>query len=386
MKFREEINESLTLKFAAAARERKAQGLPIISLGLGEPDFSTPPEFIQAVSDVLARGNSRYSGATGVAPLREKITNKFQQDNQIPATVNNVVVFAGAKPALSVALMALLQPNDEVLVVSPSFVSFVPQLLLAEPSVTVVRVPLDPSTLSLSIDAIEAAITHRTRAVLINTPNNPAGSTISQPDLQKLYALACKHDFTIISDEVYEKLAYTPDAHFSVGSLESEVSRVITINAFSKSHALTGWRLGYACIPAELLSKVAKIQQHMNTNTCTFVQQAVAEAWDLSCPHLADYNESLQDRAEAVCRWVADEPALSCQMPKAGFFAFVSIANLGLTSNEFCAALLSHSGVATTPGLAFGPEWDDHFRISFAVPKRELHNGLAAISEFVASL
>jgi len=350
--FREEINQSLTLQFAEAAGKRRAAGLPIVSLGLGEPDFDTPPEFIESVSTVLSKGNSKYSSPNGVQNLREKIAQKLQQDNAIPAEPQNIVVCAGAKPALSLALMAMLEPDDEVVLISPSFVSFLPQVLLAEPTVSVKTVSVEAG--SMAIDSI--------------------------------FALAEQFDSYIISDEVYEKLTFSDSAHVSIGSLEQSVQRVITINGFSKSHALTGWRLGYVCIPSQLMSRVTKIQQHMYTNTCTFIQQAVAEAWDFKCPHLVEYRESLKSRVSQITAWIDSVPALTYIPPKSGFFAFISIKSLGMTSNEFCSGLLSETGVATTPGLAFGADWDDHFRVSFAVKNADLNKGLAGISDYVSSL
>lgn len=383
MKFRSEINESLTLAFAEAARERRSNGLSILSLGLGEPDFNTPPVFVKSVADVLAEGNSKYSSANGLPALKIKISEKFKKDNDITAPPENIVICAGAKPALSLALMAIVQPGDEVLVVSPSFVSFVPQVLLAEPDVQIKRIPLSSVDLSLPMDKVRAEISDRTRAIIINTPNNPAGSVLSSDSLKELYDLSVEKDFYIISDEVYEKLTHEDD-HVSIGSFESELSRVITINGFSKSHAMTGWRLGYVCLPSELMPTVSKIQQHMNTNTCTFVQEAAARAWDLNCPHLIEYRDVLKRRVEILRQWSEQQSAISCRIPTAGFFGFLSISCLGMNSNDFCAGLLAKTGVATTPGLAFGPEWDDHFRISFAVDDNDLYRGLDLISEHVS--
>jgi len=384
--FREEINQSLTLQFAEAAGKRRAAGLPIVSLGLGEPDFDTPPEFVEAVTSVLTSGNSKYSSPNGVQGLREKVAQKLQLDNSIPAEPANVVVCAGAKPALSLALMAMLEPGDEVVLLSPSFVSFMPQVLLAEPTVIVKNVSVDADSMSVDMKQLRAAVGPKTKAIIINTPNNPAGFALDQHELESIFTIAEEVDSYIISDEVYEKLTFTENAHVSIGSFEQSVKRVITINGFSKSHALTGWRLGYACIPSKLMSRVTKIQQHMYTNTCTFVQQAAVQAWDFKCKHLDDYRNLLKGRVEQITAWIDTVPELTYIPPRSGFFAFISIKSLGITSNEFCSGLLSQTGVATTPGLAFGTEWDDHFRVSFAVSNADLQKGLASISEYVGSL
>ena len=386
MFFREEINQSLTLQFAEAAGKRRAAGLPIVSLGLGEPDFDTPPEFIEAVTSVLSKGNSRYSSPNGIPDLRDKIAQKLSLENAIPAEPANVVVCAGAKPALSVALMAMLEPGDEVVLLSPSFVSFMPQVLLAEPEVTVKNVPVVAGSMSIDLEQLRLAVGPKTRAIIINTPNNPAGFAIEKQELASIFELAEEFDSYIISDEVYEKLTFSDSAHVSIGSFEKTVNRVVTINGFSKSHALTGWRLGYACIPSQLMPRVTKIQQHMYTNTCTFVQQAVAEAWEFDCKHLTGYRDVLKARVDQITAWVDSVPELTYIPPKSGFFAFISIKTLGITSNEFCSGLLSDTGVATTPGLAFGTDWDDHFRVSYAVSDADLQKGLKGIADYVVSL
>jgi len=384
--FREEINQSLTLQFAEAAGKRRAAGLPIVSLGLGEPDFDTPAEFVEAVTTVLSEGNSRYSSPNGIPNLRDKIAQKLNLDNAIPAETANIVVCAGAKPALSLALMAMLEPGDEVVLLSPSFVSFLPQVLLAEPSVTVKSVSVVAGSMSIDLEQLRTAVGPKTRAIIINTPNNPAGFALQKHELESIYKLAEEFDSYIISDEVYEKLTFSDDAHVSIGSFEETVKRVITINGFSKSHALTGWRLGYACIPSQLMSRVTKIQQHMYTNTCTFVQQAVARAWEFDCKHLSGYRDLLKARVDQITQWIDTVPGLTYIAPKSGFFAFLSIESLGVTSNEFCSGLLSETGVATTPGLAFGSDWDDHFRVSYAVSDTDLQKGLEGISTYVVSL
>ena len=386
MLFREEIGASLTLQFAEAANERRAEGKPILSLGLGEPDFDTPAPIIEAVHKVLARGNSRYSGALGVQDLRDRIAEKLNTDNKIKCPAASIMVTAGAKQALSIVLMAMLEPGDEVIVVSPCFVSFVPQVYLAEPSATVRTVFVDKQTHALPIDAIKAAITDKTKAILINSPNNPAGYVSTGEELKELYELAVAKDVYVISDEVYEKLVLKGAQHVSPGAFEAAPERVVTINGFSKSHALTGWRVGYCTLPDAIKGKAIKIQQHMNTNTCTFIQQALAESWDPDLAFMGPYLEKLDARLAKVSSWLNANPALSCVLPKAGFFAFVDVSALGMDSNAFCARLLRETGVAATPGLAFGPDWDDHFRLSFAVPDEVLTEAFEKIDQFCESL
>lgn len=384
MLFRQEIEESLTLKFAASAAERKKRGLPIISLGLGEPDFDVPKEIINATIKVLQSQRIGYSDPMGILSLREKISSKLKNENRINSSANNIIVTAGAKQAFQMACMAILEPGDEVIVINPSFVSFIPQLLIAEPSIKLICVDINKDSFQLPIEKIKQSINKKTKLFIINSPNNPTGYVIDQLTVNSLYELAVKNNFFILSDEIYEKLIFSSSKHFSIGSLEPFPERVITINGFSKSHSMTGWRLGYACFPMSLHSRLLKLQQHMNTNTCTFIQLAMDQSFGISDEYLFEYNLRLIKRAELVSETFKDLQQVSLIPPLGGFFAFLNIKNTKMDSNKFCTELIENTGVATTPGIAFGKEWDDHVRISFAISDDNLNKGLALMHEFIS--
>jgi len=266
-------------------------------------------------------------------------------------------------------------------------VSFIPQVYLAEPSCVVHTVDVDASTFELSLSAIEEKISKKTKAILINSPNNPAGYVLSPLQLRKLYTLAEENNAFIISDEVYEKLVFPGVDHFSIGSLESTVERVITINGYSKSHAMTGWRLGYACYPSELNSKILKIQQHMNTNTCTFIQAAMASLGDsIDMSFLKAYTETLEGRRNKVASTINNCELLKMVAPSSGFFAFINISATKMSSNDFCGKLMESTGVATTPGIAFGKNWDNHIRLSYATNDEVLSEGLVKLGEFTQGI
>jgi aspartate aminotransferase len=383
MLFRGEIQESLTLKFAAAATERKRNNLPIISLGLGEPEFETPKEIIEATIKVLKKKNSGYSDSMGILPLRIKIAEKLKSENNINCSPDNIIVTAGAKQAYQLITMALLEPLDEIIVINPSFVSFIPQLLIAEPNCKIIEINVNKLDFSFPIDKIEKAITTKTKLVVINTPNNPSGYMIRGDELKKLFDLAVNNNFYILSDEIYEKLNFGDVSHISVGSYENIPTHVITINGFSKSHAMTGWRLGYACFPTFLKPKLLKIQQHMNTNTCTFIQEAMDTSFNIDKQYLIDYKEKLKARVDIYSQFLSKVKSVSGILPTGGFFAFMNIANLNMDSNTFCSKLIEEAGVATTPGIAFGKDWDDHIRISFATNDEKIKKGLYLIENFV---
>lgn len=381
------IKESLTLSFAEAARERKSKGLNIISLGLGEPEFNVPVEIIEATKKILSEKKSGYSSPLGLPQLKKKIANKLQQENGIYCNENNILISAGAKQAFQIVASSLLVPEDEVIILNPSFVSFIPQVLIAEPGCTVKTVDVNKNDFTISIEDIKQMITPKTKLLVVNSPNNPAGYMLSQNQLQDLYKLAEEHNFYIISDEIYEKLRFGNTEHFSIGSLESNgVKRVITINGFSKSHAMTGWRLGYACFPEELFSNIQKIQMHTNTNTCTFIQEGMNNAFDVDLSYLDSYNEKLKRRIGWYKEMLDRTDKISGVIPEGGFFAFLNISELGIDSNTFCSKLIENTGVATTPGIAFGENWDDHIRISFATDDDTVKQGLALIEEFVKNL
>jgi len=386
MKIDSKIIESPTLHFAQAARKRSLNGEKIYSLGLGEPDFSVPQEIIDATMHVIQTKKSGYSAPLGLPQLRDKISRKLKVENGINCDRNNIFIGAGAKQAFQLIASVILRPKDEVIILNPAYVSFEPQVLIAEPNCKVIKVDVSKSNFSIPIKSIENAITPKTKLLIVNSPNNPAGYILTVKDLSYLYDLSVKHNFYLLSDEIYEKLIFGDQKHFSPGSLESYPKNVITINGFSKSHAMTGWRLGYACIPLELISDVQKIQMHTNTNTCTFIQEAVAIAFDLDMSFIKVYNEKLKRRLNWYKEMVDRTPKISSVFPNGGLFAFLNISETGLDSNTFCSRLLEETGVALTPGIAFGENWDDHVRISFATDDNTVLIGLDMMEKFINKL
>lgn len=385
MKLKKEIKASLTLQYAEAAAQRKRDNKPIISLGLGEPEFRTPKPIIDATIEILQRKNSGYSSPMGIWPFREKLANKFKTENNINCTADNIIVTAGAKQGFQIMAMALLEPEDEVIVINPSYVSFIPQLLIAEPRCNIIEVDISKKDHTLLIEQIESVITDKIKLLVINSPNNPAGYVLKESELRALYNLAADNDFYIISDEIYEKLIYGEASHFSIGSLEEVPERVITINGFSKSHAMTGWRLGYVCFPEALKSKILKLQQHTHTNTCTFIQKGVNLAFNHPLDYLKEYKLKLKSRIHKYADMIAQTPEVSGVIPPAGFFAFMDISQLNTDSNTFCGRLIQETGVALTPGVAFGKNWDDHVRISFAAADEDVEKGLTLLQNFIST-
>jgi aspartate aminotransferase len=386
MHFRKEIGQSLTLKFAQVVAEKRKKGEKIISLGLGEPDFNTPKEIVDSTIEILKSKQSMYSSPLGIIKLREKIVEKLKKENNIVTDINNILVTPGAKQALLIILMALLEPEDEVIVIMPSYVSYIPQILIAEPNARIKYVDIDKTDHNLNIDALKNKITYKTKAIVINTPLNPTGKVFKKNELKQLFDVASQNNIYIISDEVYEKLIFSNVTHFSIGSLESIPQNIITINGFSKSHAMTGWRVGYACFPEHLSKKILKLQQHINTNTCTFIQEALGEVLPIDELYIKEYTAKLKLRSEMYDAFLKKNRRLNGVLPEGSFFAFLNISDLKMDSNTFASELLERTGVATTPGIAFGENWDDHVRISLAVDSKILEEAFNLISNFINNL
>jgi aspartate/methionine/tyrosine aminotransferase len=334
---------------------------------------------------VFINEKSGYSSPLGLPELREKLALQFKALDKVPAKANNIIVTPGAKQAMILALMVLLQPGDEVVVINPSFVSFIPQFYIAEPNAEVKIVNLNKSDFSLPKEEFLSAVGPQTKVVILNSPSNPTGTILSKTELEWIYTLAEKEDFYIISDEVYNRLLFPNINLTSIGSFESQVERVFTVNGYSKSHAITGWRFGFMSFPMSFGRKLLKLQQHINTNTSTPIQRGILSAFNMDMSFLVEYCQKLEQRANLVFDSLANS-SLKMVKPDSGFFAFIDVSRTGMDSNSFCSELIKATGVATTPGVAFGKEWDDHIRLSYAVEKDTLDMGINELLKFERSI
>ncbi len=375
MHFEKEVGESLTYKFAQAAGEMRAQGKEIISLGLGEPDFKTPDYVVEATMKAMQDGFTHYSATQGWPELRKLIAEDCNKSYGSEYTMNDVIVTPGIKSAVYFSLAAILEPGDEIILISPYYVSYPAMVKLAEPTAKIVNVTL-AKDFTLDAEKLKAAFNKNTKAILINTPNNPTGMVLSKEEVELVVKLAIENDAYIISDEVYEKLVYSGHQHTSFGLYQEIKDRLIICNGYSKSHAMTGWRLGYAIGAHDVIAKMNKLQQHINTNTCTFVQVGACSIYKNEPVHIKPYVDELEARISYFDTELNKLPYITGVKPKAGFFYFIDISAVGVDSNTFCADLLKKTGIASTPGVAFGPEWDDHVRFSIAVPMSTLERAV----------
>ena len=379
------LQESKTFQFSLKAQELRKQGREIISLGLGEPEYDTPEHIKQAAVEALAAGLTRYGAAPGLPELRDAVASKLRHDNGIPATSPQIIIVPGAKNALFVAAASVLRPGDEVINLTPCYVSNVPILKLAEPQCRIVNIPLLRDGFGVDWKRIQKAVNERTRLLVTNYPNNPSGKMLDEKDAFFLRDLVARRDMYWLSDEIYEKLSVCGKKHISPAALDGIVGKVITVNGFSKSYSMTGWRIGYVHAPERISSVMVKIHQQLNTNTAVFIQKAALAALTGPQDRLECYVQELRGRADAFRRFCATTPGARSAPLEGGVFGFLDVACCGMGSDQFCSQLLEQTGVALIPGVAFGKDYDSWVRVSLCAPTTLFEKGLSLIGTFMSA-
>ncbi len=377
---------SATVSVMDKARRLKAEGRSVVDLSGGDPDFPTAPHVTEAAIRSLQNGFTHYTPSRGIPELLKAIARKLADENGVryePA--REIIVMPGAKQALFVAAQALLDPGDEMILFSPAWVSYEPCAALA--GAQTVYVPMNMGTTPAQLKAdLASAISPRTKLAIVNTPNNPTGQVWSRAHLQVVAEAAQAHDFLVLSDEIYEKLIYDGEEHVSIASFPGMWERTLILNGLSKSHAMTGWRLGYIAGPEPLISEMLKIHQHSSTCASSFVQEAAVAA--LNGPQ--EYTDYMIGRYKARRDRLVEAlnaiPGIRCDLPQGAFYAFPNIAGTGLSSLEFADRLLDAEAVAVTPGDAFGPGGEGYVRLSYANSDEMLEEGARRIKRFVDSL
>lgn len=385
MFFSKEISESLTLEFAQAARKMKDEGNEIISLGLGEPDFTTPKYISEATIIALEEGFTTYSNSQGLPELRQLISNSINNEYGSSFKTEDVIVTPGVKAALYMAMASLLEPFDEVLNITPYYVSYPSMIKMAEPTAKLIDVSLDDG-FELNIEVLKEKITNKTKCLIINSPHNPTGMIIPKEKIEQVINICLENDIYIISDEVYDKLIYPDISYSSLASYPQIKDKLILVNGYSKSYAMTGWRIGYALAPKGIMVKMNQMQQNINTNTCTFIQKGACSIYQHENDHLNEYVYELERRMNYFHNEINKANYFRGVMPKGGFFYFADISKTKMDSNTFCVKLLKETGIASTPGIAFGHDWDDHVRFSVAVSMDILKKAIALIHKFDKNL
>ena len=386
MKISKEITDSLTLKFAELAREKNRKGEKIISLGLGEPIFKTPKLLIDETIKAIHDGYTRYSNPSGLFELRESLVHKFENDNKIIVKPENIIVTPGAKQAMMLTLMSILEPGDEVINFMPCYVSYIPQIKIAEPSALINNLDVNKKDFCIDWDLFSKIINKKTKAVIINSPNNPTGKMFSKNDISELVKRIKGYSCYVISDEIYEKLSFSNIKHISPGSIDDIKDRVITINGYSKAFAMTGWRIGYLSAPHQIAKKIIKLQQHINTNTVTFIQKGIIKAYQIDNNGLSFFNRSLKEKSVHMNNVYRNHSKLKLVKPEGGIFSFINIKRTGIDSDSFATQLLNKYNVAVTPGIGFGNYWDDHIRVSMVIDNLQFFEGIKLIDQFSLEL
>jgi aminotransferase len=364
-----------------------AQRTPgVISLGIGEPDFDTPGHVKEAAKRALDEGYTHYTPNAGFQDLREAIAEKLRSENRIEASPDEVIVTGGGGTgALMLASMCLINPGDEVLIPDPGFVVYESMVLMA--GGRPVYVPLrEEEGFAMKAEEVERLITPRTRVVVVNTPSNPTGGVMERGDLEAIAELAVKHDLYVISDEVYEKFVYDGHRHVSLASLPGMWERTVTVNSFSKTYAMTGWRIGYAAAPKPLVDEMVKLQQFSMVHAPAVSQRAALAALRGPQDFVALMVKEFDRRRRLLVERLNSIEGLSCPKPKGAFYAFLNIKGLGLSSEEAAERFLEQAGVVTVPGVAFGPSGEGYLRLSYARPIEQLEEACRRLEEAVRKL
>jgi len=366
------------------AQQHRQHGEDVIVLSVGDPDFDTPTAIVEAAVDSLRRGRHHYTPSAGIPALREAVAREHRRVTGQQVGADNVAILPGAQNALMNVAMCLLGSGDEIIIPEPMYVTY--EGVIGACGAKLVNVSLPPEA-GFQIDParIEAAITPNTRALLINTPHNPSGAVLRRGVLEDLAAICRRHDLWLISDEVYADITFDAE-HLSPCALATMAERTVTLSSLSKSHAMTGWRLGWAVGPAELIHHVETLSGSMLYGLPPFIQDAALVALGQQHRELEDMKTAYRARRGSVCRALEAIDGITFGWPEGGMFVMADISSSGMTSQTFMESLYESEAVSVLSGEAFGPSGAGHVRISLAAPEPELIEGCRRIARFVASI
>lgn len=380
----QQIPASMTLAISAKAKAMKAEGKDVLGFGAGEPDFDTPLHIKQAAQKALDEGKTRYGAANGEQALREAIARKFERDNQLKYSPDQILVSNGGKHALYNLMQVMLDPGDEVIIPAPYWLSYPEMVKLADGVPVVVNTDLE-NDFKITPAQLQQAITPRTRLVVINSPSNPTGIVYTPDEIRALGTILERFpEVYIISDEIYEKILYGTAQHLSIASVSPILfERTFVTNGFAKTYSMTGWRVGYMAGPLPAIKAMTRLQSHSTSNVCTFAQYGAIAALEGSQDCVTEMLAAFAERRIVIMDALASISGLICPKPDGAFYVFPSIHKTGMKSQEFCEALLENQGVAAVPGIAFGA--DDAIRLSYATDMDTIHQGMERLATFVQS-
>jgi aspartate aminotransferase len=379
-----QLTPSLTLSIDSKAKAMKLEGIDICGFGAGEPDFDTPDHIKAAAVAALEAGFTKYTPSSGLPELRQAIAEKFANDNHLEYRPSQIIISNGAKHSCYNAILATCERDDEVIIPSPYWVSYPDMVRLAGAEPVIVQTS-ERNGWKMTAEEFENAMTPRTKMVIMNSPGNPSGAVYTRDELEAIVAVAAEEDIFILSDEIYEKLVYDGFEHVSIASLSKQAyDLTITVCGFSKSYAMTGWRLGYMGAPDEIAKAVDSIQSHSTSNPCSFAQKGAIAALRGDQQPLRDMHDEFDMRRNYMYDRVSKIPNITAVKPQGAFYVLVNISQLGLTSQNFSDRLLSKANVAVIPGAAFGD--DRTVRLSYATSIDVIKKGLDRFQDFCRTL
>ena len=387
------VKPSPTLSMDAKAKAMKAAGVDIVNFGVGEPDFDTPDNVKEAAIKAIKEGFTKYTPVGGIDPLKDAIIEKFKKDNNLTYTREEIIVSCGAKHSLYNIAQALYNPGDEVLILSPYWVSYPDQVLLNDATPVFIKTH-ESDSFMVKPEAVKAHITKRTKAIILNSPSNPTGLTYDRKTLEGIAEIALRHGIFVVSDEIYEKLTYDGISHVSIASLDNEIkSKTIVVNGLSKSFAMTGWRIGFAAGPKELIKAMTNIQSQSTSNPTSISQKAAVEALTGPQDFIAMMLLEFDKRRRFLIKELNAIPGISCLTPTGAFYAFpntskfygrsIGARSIG-SSSDLVLYLLEEAKVGLVHGEAFGD--DNYIRLSYATSINEIRKGVERIREAVLKL
>ncbi|MSP10015.1 MAG: pyridoxal phosphate-dependent aminotransferase [Pelagibacteraceae bacterium] len=388
------IKPSPTIAVSQKSRELKAAGKDVIGLGAGEPDFDTPDNIKAAAIKAIKDGDTKYTAVDGTPVLKKAIKDKFKRENNLDYELEEITVGAGGKHVIYNAMMATLNEGDEVIIPAPYWVSY-PDIVLLAGGTPIILECDEKQDFKLRPQELEKAITSKTKWIILNSPSNPTGVCFSENDIREIAKVLIKHKHVyILSDDIYEHVIYEGFKFFTIAQIDQLKDRVLTMNGVSKTYSMTGWRIGYAAGPKEIVKAIAKIQSQSTTNPSSISQAAAVEALNGNQDFIKVRNKSFQERRDFVVKELNAIDGIECLNPQGAFYVFPSCKNLigkkdsnGIqlkNDTDFVQSLLEHTGVAVVQGSAFGLE--GFFRISYATSMENLKIALKKISNFCKSL
>lgn len=379
-------NEGAYAVMAAASQLEAQTGRSVVHLEIGQPGFPTPDHISETGINSIRDGNTKYSSPRGINPLRQSIAKWLDQNRRLPwVTADNIVIGPGAKPGLFFTALALIRgSHDRVIIPDPGFPTY--DAMVAVAGGTAVPVPLRKDMRSFNMDILKKEINKGgIRMLVLNSPGNPTGGVIPEDDLKEIAELSKKHDFWVLSDEIYSQLCYE-DGYTSIVELDGMRDRTVVVDGFSKSYCMTGWRLGWAVMPKELANRVELLMVHSVGCTATFTQQAGLQAIENGEEDVEFLRKVYRKRRDLVVEWLNKIPGVRCETPQGAFYAFADISEFGTSSKKIADLLLNEGFVAVLPGTDFGKAGEGYIRLSYVSDEETLKEGLKRIEQTLGKL